>query len=151
MQRVDPELHAVTYAFDAAFRRMCAATDEDALMAELSNALHYLYRLRELCARRLGDTAVRAAETSTADLRGASAACWARNFDTHQLYATATLEDVYSDSYTAMYGVLAWVPLASLPATRDGRGRHLDYAQHLEGRELLGTLRRGFDALAALL
>jgi hypothetical protein len=65
---VDPELHAVTYAFDAAFQRMCEATDDDALMAELSNVLHHLFRLRELCRRRMGDTAFFAVDASTADL-----------------------------------------------------------------------------------
>jgi hypothetical protein len=32
----DPQLHAVRYAFDAAFQRMCEAKTDDALMAELS-------------------------------------------------------------------------------------------------------------------
>ena len=151
LPRVDPELHAVSYAFDAAFQRMCEATDDDALMAELSNTLHHLYRLRELCRRRLGDAAFDSVETSTADLREARAACWARNFDTHQLYVLVTLEDVYPSVYMARYGTPVWVPLASLPATTDRSGRHVDYAQRLADHELLGTLRRDFAALSALL
>lgn len=132
---------------------MCEATDDDALMAELSNALHHLFRLRELCRRRLGNSTFYAVDASTPDLREARAACWARNFDTHQLYATATLENVYPSVYMARYGALVWKTLPSLPLTTDqhGHGRHLDYAQHLDGEELRGTLRRGFAALAALL
>jgi hypothetical protein len=45
----DPQLHAVRYAFDAAFRRFREASDDDSWMAELSNMLHHLYGLRELC------------------------------------------------------------------------------------------------------
>jgi hypothetical protein len=151
LPQVDPELHAVSYAFDAAFQRMCEATDDDALMAELSNVLHHLFRLRELCRRRTGNAAFVAVETSTADLREARAACWARNFDTHQLYALATLENVYPSVYMARYGTTpVWKPLQSLPSTTDKYGRHLDYAQHLAGQELLGSVRRGFEALAAL-
>jgi hypothetical protein len=99
----------------------------------------------------MGDTAFFAVDASTADLREARAACWARNFDTHQLYATATLKNVYPSVYMASYGALVWNPLSSLPSTSDGSGRHLDYAGHLEGKDLLGTVRRGFAALAGLL
>jgi hypothetical protein len=147
---MDQELHAVRYAFDAAFQRLCEARDDDALMAELSNVLHHMFRLRELCRRRLGPGFV-AVETSTADLREARAACWARNFDTHRLYAPATTADVYSDFYTERYGVLVWKPLSALPATTDRYGRDQDYAQHLAGHELLGTVHRGFAAMANLL
>jgi hypothetical protein len=151
--RVDPELRTVSYAFDAAFQRMCEAEDDDALMAELSNVLHHLFRLRELCRRRLGNSRFYKVDTSTSDLREARAACWARNFDTHRLYAPATVEDVYPSVYMARYGALIWKPLPSLPRTTDerGHGRHLDYARHLDGEELLGTVRRGFVAMADLL
>jgi hypothetical protein len=151
LPRVDPELHTVRYAFDAAFQRLCEARDDDALMAELSNALHHLFRLRELCRRRLGDNGFYAVDTSTADLQTARAACWARNFDTHRLYVPAAMENVYPSVYMARYGALVWVPLPSLPRTTDKYGRHLDYARHLDGKELLGTLRRGFVAMADLL
>lgn len=52
---VDPELRTVRYAFDAAFLRFRRATDDDSWMAELSNMLHHLYRLRMLCIERLAD------------------------------------------------------------------------------------------------
>jgi hypothetical protein len=148
---MDPELHAVSYAFHAAFRRLCEARDDDALMAELSNALHHLYRLRELCKRRLTPAGFYALEGSSGDLREARAACWARGFDTHRLYEAATVEGVYPSSYMARYGALVWKPLPDLPETTDDFGRHLDYARFLDGRELLGTIRRGFDAMAGLL
>jgi hypothetical protein len=51
----DPELHAVKCAFDAAFQRFREASVDDSWMAELSNTLHHLYRLRELCKMRLAD------------------------------------------------------------------------------------------------
>ena len=147
---MDQELHAVRYAFDAAFQRLCEAKDDDALMAELSNLLHHLFRLRELCRGRLGP-GFYGVETSSADLREARAACWARNFDTHRLYAPAVTADVYPSVYMARYGALVWKPLSSLPETTDGHGRHLDYADYLADRELLGTVRRGFEAMADLL
>ena len=61
--------------------------------------------------------------------------------------------DVFPDYFTAMYGVLVWKPLASLPEQIDRRShdRDLDYASLLENRSVLGTTRRAFDALAALL
>ena len=147
----DPELDGVRYAFDAAFQRMCEATTHDALMAELSNLFHHLFRVRELCKHRLGSSKLYATEKSTSDLRAARAASWARNFDTHQLYAVASQQDVYSNFYTAMYGILVWKPLSSLPQSTDKYGRHLDYATELEGKPVLDTLRCAFDALAGLL
>jgi hypothetical protein len=130
---------------------MCEAETDDALMAELSNLLHHLFRLSEHCwERRPGfDTT----ERSTADLRAARGASWARNFDTHQLFRLAppTLSGLYSRYYTALYGVQIWVPLSSLPAQSDKHGRHLDYQAELEGKIILDTLRGAFDAMAALL
>src|SRR5258708_31132808 len=108
---------------------MCEATTEDALMAELSNALHHLYRLRELCRHRLPDFGM--TELSSAGLRASRGAGWVRNFDTHQLFEVAAQGDVYSDFYTAVYGVLVWKPLADLPAQTDGHNRHQDYAAQL--------------------
>jgi hypothetical protein len=58
---------------------------------------------------------------------------------------------VLPDYVTAMLGVLVWKPLASLPDQSDKFGRHQDYANFLENRSVLGTTRRAFDALAALL
>jgi hypothetical protein len=58
----DPELQAVQYAFEAAFQRFREASDDDGRMAELSNMLHHLYRLRELCYERHGKKAYFATE-----------------------------------------------------------------------------------------
>lgn len=49
----DSDLHTVRFAFDAAFQRFREAADDDSWMAELSNMLHHLYRLRELCKAQL--------------------------------------------------------------------------------------------------
>jgi hypothetical protein len=147
---VDPELHTVRYAFDSAYQRMCEAETDDALMAELSNLLHHMYRLRMLCISRLGKADFHAKET-TADLRAARAASWARNADTHKLYAPAAQQTVYANVYTARYGVLVWRPRSSVPAAPDKDGRYLDYEQVLEGKVVLATLRRAFEAMAALL
>lgn len=51
----DPELRTVRFAFGVAFQRFREASDDDSWMAELSNMLHHLYRLRELCKTRLVD------------------------------------------------------------------------------------------------
>jgi hypothetical protein len=72
MVPVDPQFHAASHAFDAAFQRMCEAETDDALMAEHSNLLHHLYRLRELCIDRL--PGFYTTERSTGDLRAARAA-----------------------------------------------------------------------------
>jgi len=143
----DPEIHRVQYAFDGAFQRMLSASDGEALMAELSNLLGQVYRLRELSRSRLGTIPA----ASSPDLRAVMAACWVRNFDTHRVFDPSTAEDAFTDYYAAGYCVLVWKPLASLPSMTDGHGRHLDYAAELEGKPVLDTLRRGFDALAALL
>lgn len=143
----DPELHQVRYAFDGAFQRMLSASDDEALVAELSNLLGQVYRLRELSKRRLGGMSA----ASSPDLRAAMAACWVRNIDAREVYDVSTEGDVFTDYHTAGYGVLVWKPLASLPSLTDGHDRHPDYAAELEGKPVLDTLRRGFDALAALL
>lgn len=147
MPQPDPELHAVAYAFDAAFQRMCEAQSDDMLMAELSNMLHHVYRLRELCRHRLAGFDV--TERSSDALRAARAASWVRNFDTHQLFAVGSQQDVYSDYYTAMYGVLVWKPLADLPAQADSHDRHEDYSERLAGNVVLDSLRHAFDAMSA--
>jgi hypothetical protein len=85
------------------------------------------------------------------DLRAARAAMWARRFDTHDLVVVAAPAGLYSNYCTAMYGVLAWQPVASLPEQTDPDGRHLDYADVLEGRAVLDMMRRAFDAMAGLL
>jgi hypothetical protein len=134
-------------------RRPTVADLED----ELSNLLHQLYRLGELCRWRLGPAGTKlspqafgAALAGADDLRAARAAMWTRRFDTHDLVVVAAPADLYSDFCTNMYGVLAWQPLVSLPEQTDPDGRHLDYADVLEGRAVLDTMRRAFDAMAGL-
>src|SRR5919108_4850200 len=151
----DPRLDRVRRAFDAAFLRMCAAPTVADLEDELSNLLHQLYRLGELGRWRLGTpagTKLNPKDFATVlagsdDLRAARAAMWARTLDTHDLVVVASLADLFSDFYTEMFGVLAWQPLAQT----DPDGRHLDYAVVLEGRPVLDTIRRAFDAMAGLL
>lgn len=145
----DPELHAVSYSFDAALQRMCGAGTDDAVMAELSNLLHHLFRLRELCLRREG-AGFLAGAAATPGVRAAMAACWARSFDTHQLYLVRSSDEVQSRFCTAMDGTLVWKPLVSLPAAPGSYGRQADYAALLDGRPVLDTLRRAFDAVADL-
>jgi hypothetical protein len=134
-----------------ALSSMREATAEDALMAELSNLLHHLYRLRELCKRRLGSAGFYAMERSTPELRAARAAGWARNFDTHRLFSAGSLQGVYSDFCAAIFGVLVWESLSSLPESTDKYDRHLDYEAELDGKPILDTLRNAFDAMAGLL
>jgi hypothetical protein len=155
MPTADPRLDRVRRAFDAAFRRMCAAPTVADLEDELSNLLHQLYRLGELCRWRLGTPAGTKLSSQdfgvvlsgSDDLRAARAAMWARRFDTHDLVVVASLAGLFSGFFTEMFGVLAWQPLAQT----DPDGRHLDYAAVLEGRPVLDTIRRAFDAMAGLL
>ena len=148
----DRELHTVGFAFDGAFRRFRESRDDDSWMAELSNMLHHLYRLRELCKTRLADFEQRI-EPQTPALKPERGATWARNCDTHRLFRlpSAQLEPVYAETYGAVYGELVWRPRIELPLAPDNHGRYLDYESELEGTAIPDTLRRGFDAMAALL
>lgn len=148
----NPELHAVKFAFDAAFQRFREASADDSWMAELSNMLHHLYRLRELCKRRLADFEQQI-ESQAPALKPERGATWARNCDTHRLFRlpSAGLAPVYAETYGAVYGELLWRLRAELPLTPDHHGRYLDYESELEGKAIPDTFRRAFDALAALL
>ena len=148
----DPQLHAVRYAFDAAFRRFREASDDDSWMAELSNMLHHLYRLRELCKTRLAGFEQQI-EPQTPALKPERGATWARNCDTHRLFRlpSTQLASVYAETYGAVYGELLWRPRIELPLAPDNHGRYLDYESELDGKVIPDTLRRGFDAMAALL
>src|ERR1044071_1316345 len=101
---VDSELHTVGFAFDAAFQRFREAVDDDSWMAELSNMLHHLYRLRELCKTRLVGFEQRI-EPQEPALKLERGATWARNCDTHRLFRlpSARLADVYAETYGAVY------------------------------------------------
>jgi hypothetical protein len=112
----DPELTAVRRPFDAALLRMCQAGDVDLLRDELSNMLHHMYRLGELCARRWqlkGDHA--GFNAKVAKVAGALGALWIRTFDTHEIASISTTGDVYSDFYTELDGVAVWKPVAAMP------------------------------------
>jgi hypothetical protein len=148
----DPELHAVKFAFDAAFQRFREVSVDDSWMAELSNMLHHLYRLRELCKMRLADFEQQIEPYAPA-LKPERGATWARNYDTHRLFRlpSPALAPVYAETYGAVYGELLWRPRIELPLAPDRHGRYLDYESELEGKTISGTLRRAFEALAALL
>jgi hypothetical protein len=152
MATPDPQLDGIRRAFDNAFQRICEATTPADAEDEFSNALNHLYRLNELGKNRLGEDAFHnKLRGSDDDLRAARAAIWARTFDVHDVVAVAAMGDVFSDYFTAMFGVLVWKPLASLPEQTDKYDRHLDYVKFLKGMPVLGTSRRAFDAMAALL
>ena len=147
------QLARVRRAFDTAFRRICEATTPADAEDDFSNLLGQLYRLNELGKSRFGKDTWHKKLTDSDDLRAARAAVWARTFDAHDVVDVASMGNVFPEVYTAMYGVLVWKPLASLPQQTDihGHDRHLDYASFLENRGVLGTSRRAFDAMAALL
>ena len=148
----DPELQTVSFAFDAAFQRFREASADDSWMAELSNMLHHLYRLRELCKTRLVGFEEQI-EPQAPALKPERGATWARNCDTHLLFRlpSAGLAPMYADTYGAGYGELLWRPRIELPLAPDRHGRDLDYESELEGKVIPDTLRRAFDSLAALL
>jgi hypothetical protein len=152
MATPDPQLDGIRRAFDNAFQRLCEASTPADAEDEFSNTLNHMYRLNELGKRRLGDKTFHQRMIGSDDLRAARAAIWARTFDVHDVVAVAAMGAVLSDYLTAMVGVLVWKPLASLPDQTDkwGYDRHLDYASFLENRSVLGTSRRAFDAMAAL-
>ena len=151
MSTPDPEFDRIVKAFNDSFQRMCAAPTEADLESELSNVLNHLYRLGELCKRRLSEKTFHQKMVTSNDLRTARAAMWARAFDAHRAVVVAPLGDAMSDYMTEMVGVAVWAPLANLPEQTDKYGRHLDYARLLENMPVLDTTRRAFDAMAALL
>ena len=152
----DPELTAVRRPFDAAFLRMRQAGDVDLLRDELSNMLHHLYRLGELCARRWqlkGNHAGFNARVKV--VPGALGAMWIRTYDTHEIASVSTMADLYSDFYSDLYGVAVWKPVAAMPfVSKPSTGwvvaRYNDY-RGLENKAVLDTMRRAFDGLASLL
>ena len=91
-------------------------------MAELSNMLHHLYRLRKLCNARLAGFEQQI-EPHAPALKPERGATWARNCDTHQLFRLAStgLAPVYAETYGAVYGELLWRPPIELPLAPDRR------------------------------
>lgn len=159
MSAPDPQLDRVRRAFNAAFQRMGIATTDADFEDELSNVLCQLYRLGELGKKRsieklgekLGKAEFYKKLLDSNDLRMARAAMWARTFDIHDAIVIATPIDTYGDIYNDIYGAPAWKPLEWLPERTDKWGRHEDYRDFLAGGEVVTTIRRAFDALAALL
>jgi hypothetical protein len=137
-------------AFDAAFLRMCEAKNPETAEDELSNLLSQIYRLRELVRKELGDTPFFAAMSLTPERQAAGGAVWVRTFDTHDAVVVGKMGDIYTDYYTEMYGTLVWRPLIDLPEKSNAHGHDDEYATQLAGRPVLDTVRRAFDALAAM-
>jgi hypothetical protein len=156
MSTPDPELDGVRRPFETALDRLYRARTMQDAEDELSNVLCQLYRLGELCKKRLGVDAFRDRLDSTDDdLRTARAALWARNFNTHQLLALGTTYDPFGRFSPFMYG-LAFAPLTQedkekQKGTKKPLNRHLDYADFLKGKLVSDTTRRAFDAMAKLL
>lgn len=153
---LDRELTAVRRAFDAAFQRMCEASDRDEQHDELSNLLHHLYRLGELRSRRWGTNGQKLPERDfnarATQVPGALGALWIRSYDTHEIATVSKLKDAYSDFYTKMYGILVWQCIADMPFVKPPKpaDRYTDYRSNLENNPVLDTLRSAFDGLAAL-
>jgi hypothetical protein len=152
----DPELTAVRRPFEAAFLRMRQAGDLDLLRDELSNMLHHMYRLSELCCRRwqVNPSGFNAKVVDV--VPGALGAIWIRCYDTHDIAEVSTTGDLYTDFYTELYGVAAWKPVAAMhfvnkPTKGSALPRYQDYHGHLENKAVLDTMRRAFDGLATLL
>jgi len=90
----DPKLTRVRRAFDAAAQRLQAATTQAEVEDELSNMLHHLYRLGEMCRRRLAKPSAQQLSKKefgerlrrgSIDERAARVAMWLRAEDTHKL------------------------------------------------------------------
>jgi hypothetical protein len=119
--------------------------------------LHHTYRLGELLRRRWKSAEPDLTNASynrrLMAVPGALGALWIRTYDTHQISSVSTLSSVYSDVYTAMYGVLTWLPLSimtfvNLPAERE---RSDDYEENLSEKPVLDTLKDAFNGMVGLL
>ena len=153
---LDPQLTDVRRAFDAAFRRMCEATNSGEQRDELSNLLHHLYRLGELRSRRWGTNDRKLSDNDfnahTSHIPGVLGALWIRGYDTHEIATLAKSKDAYSDFYTKISGILVWQCVIDMPFIKKPRpaDRYVDYQLNLENKSVLDSLRFAFDALAAL-
>jgi hypothetical protein len=146
------DLDRARRAFDGAHQRIIAASTEADLVAEFGILLDQLYRLGEVYRKWRGLSKDRLYrflhDSGSDDLRAAGAAIWARKFDVHKVVKVASSDAANPDIYSDAYGGLAWKPLAE---GDPGVERDKDYADVLEGRHVASTIRRAFDAMAALL
>jgi hypothetical protein len=141
-------------AFGTSFKLLCGATSFDEAADFLSNVLHQLYRLAELAKQASGGSKPfyeRLGREAGGEV--AAAALWARNFDTHAVVRVAESADMYSDYYTAMYGVLAWRSRSDLPPADPNKtyGRDALYDACLAGRPVLDTCPVALMAVRGLL
>jgi hypothetical protein len=154
MSTHDPELERIRRVFDAASDRLYRAKTMQEAEDELTIVLDQLYRLGELCRRRLappGRQKLTAKEfgrvlCGSDDLRMARAAIWARRFNAHELLALGTTYDPFGRFLPFLYG-FAFAPLARTAED----GQDVDYAKFLARNMVWGTTRMAFDAMAALL
>jgi len=99
-------------AFRSALDQMATAQTLDDSEIGLSNAFHHLYRLAEYAKGATGKPAFHArleAGDDVTDLKKASALLYARNHDTYSHTIVNAGAGVYSDTYTPLYQVLAWI------------------------------------------
>src|SRR5215218_189828 len=112
MSTPDPQLDSIRRTFDAATDRLYRAKTMQEAEDELSNVLHQLYRLGELCRWRLsqppgtklGEKEFHKILTSSDELRMAWAAMWARAFNTHDVLMLATTYDPFGRWMPFLYG-----------------------------------------------
>jgi hypothetical protein len=114
---------------------MCGAEEVDLLHDELSNMLHHMYRLGELCAARWGLKNDSARFNAKVKVPGALGAMWVRRYDTHEIVSVSDPADVYTDRDLDLYELLVWKPVAvieSRPPGGSAFARYQDYKGHLE-------------------
>jgi hypothetical protein len=152
----DEELTAVRRAFDAAYQRMVECAKPEELRDELSNMLQHHYRLSELRKTRWKaanqNFTNRDFEARVCQVPGTLGARWIRTYDTHDIAKLSDQADVYSNVYTAMYGVLVWKLAADMPFINvpTDPAPYADYRANLENRPVLDSMRAAFDGLVVL-
>lgn len=151
----DHPLSSIYRAFESAGHRFCCASSFDLQRDELSNQLHHLYRLAEVTraarGERIQDLLDVLYSGDVSDQR-ACAALWARGFDTHEQPLTVVIGDHFLQSYTDLYGNLAWCDFDDLPAGRE-KAKHSEdhaYRSTLAGHPVIDTLGEAFTALMRL-
>src|SRR5436309_5877458 len=95
-------------ALEEAIQRIARSRSEDEALKALSDALGRVYSLEEYHSKRLAGPPYYRERDQRPDGRVVGALVYARGFDVHELVTHADLADVYTDSYTSMYGTLRW-------------------------------------------